>query len=150
MLERHATSERENAELVAFSATFSGPIPPPALLEGYNDAVPGLGDRIGAQWEAEAVHRRKALDFIAETDRLALIGYHAGERRGSRNALVLGIGVLVVIVVAMLLDYPAIGLTGTVAAIGTMMWAMRRDASGPGEPRLTAESIERGVEGGDA
>jgi len=47
-------------------ATFSGPLPPPSLLQGYDDIQPGFAERIVRMAEGEADHRRqmehKALD----------------------------------------------------------------------------------------
>jgi uncharacterized membrane protein len=38
--------------------TFSGPLPPPDVLAGYNDAVPNGADRIVKLAEEQAAHRR--------------------------------------------------------------------------------------------
>lgn len=132
------------------TASFSGPIPLPGLLKQYNDAIPGLGDEIAAQWKAEAEHRRETIDFIRQTDRLALEKYHEGESVGSRNALILGIGVLLIVALAIVMRSEAIGVAAMVTAIGGIIWAMRRDSSGPGEPRLTAGDLEDGEGEGEA
>lgn len=38
------------------SATFSGPIPPPSVLDGYENICPGAAERIIAMAEREAEH----------------------------------------------------------------------------------------------
>lgn len=38
---------------------YSGPLPHPAILKGYNDVVPGSADRIITQFEEQGRHRRK-------------------------------------------------------------------------------------------
>ena len=38
---------------------FQGPIPPPSILNQYNDMLPGAADRIIAMAEKEAAHRHK-------------------------------------------------------------------------------------------
>lgn len=38
--------------------SFQGPIPPPAVLEGYERVVPGAAERILRMAEQEALHRR--------------------------------------------------------------------------------------------
>jgi Predicted membrane protein (DUF2335) len=43
---------------VAFSESFAGPLPPPALLAEYEQALPGLAERIVAMAENEGNHRR--------------------------------------------------------------------------------------------
>ena len=39
-------------------ASFSGPIPPPTVLEGYERIIPGAAERILAMAEADAKHQR--------------------------------------------------------------------------------------------
>lgn len=39
-------------------AGFSGPIPPPSVLEGYEQIVPGSAERIIRMAEAESTHRQ--------------------------------------------------------------------------------------------
>lgn len=40
------------------AAAFAGPMPPPAIFAGYEQACPGLADRIAKMAEVEAEHRR--------------------------------------------------------------------------------------------
>ncbi|MEI7837552.1 MAG: DUF2335 domain-containing protein [Planctomycetota bacterium] len=44
--------------LVAISQQFTGPLPPPEMLQKYNETLPGLGERLVYQFESEAAHRR--------------------------------------------------------------------------------------------
>jgi uncharacterized membrane protein len=39
--------------------SFSGPLPPPEILEKYNQALPGLGERIICMAEQQARHRQE-------------------------------------------------------------------------------------------
>lgn len=39
---------------------FSGPLPPPEVLRGYNDVLPGAAERIFTMAEAQAEHRRRS------------------------------------------------------------------------------------------
>ncbi len=41
------------------SATFEGPIPHPALLQGYDELVPGAADRLIRMAEDQAAHERE-------------------------------------------------------------------------------------------
>lgn len=43
---------------VSIEAAFSGPLPHPAILRGYEDACPGAADRIIAMAERQGEHRR--------------------------------------------------------------------------------------------
>lgn len=49
--------EREERQLIARYASFSGPLPPPAALEQYNEVLPGSAERILAMAENEQRHR---------------------------------------------------------------------------------------------
>jgi uncharacterized membrane protein len=54
------TPKREQQVMVqAQMMSYSGPLPHPAILRGFNDIVPGSADRIIAQFEEQGRHRRK-------------------------------------------------------------------------------------------
>ncbi len=61
-----AKATRELKKLIAISASYTGPIPPPSLLKGYHAIDPALVDEIMRRWGAEQDHRhmqdRKHLD----------------------------------------------------------------------------------------
>ncbi len=50
------TGTTTTTQLVA--ASYSGPLPPPAALERYEQICPGASDRILKQWEAQTQHRQ--------------------------------------------------------------------------------------------
>ena len=54
-------------------ASWSGPLPPPQVLQGFNQLVENGAERVFKQFEWEAEHRRHLESYVAETDR--------GERR---------------------------------------------------------------------
>lgn len=41
------------------SSEFSGPIPPPAIIKGYEEVLPGAADRIITMAETQAQHRQE-------------------------------------------------------------------------------------------
>jgi hypothetical protein len=50
---------RQNAPLtIAIASAHSGPLPPPAMLREYSEAIPGLGNTIVEEFRAETSHRR--------------------------------------------------------------------------------------------
>jgi uncharacterized membrane protein len=51
----HQATQREL--LIQASSSFSGPIPPPALLEKYNEIIPNGAERILAMAEKQSAHR---------------------------------------------------------------------------------------------
>lgn len=59
---------------------FSGPLPPPALLEHYEQVLPGSAERIVAMAEGESTHRRSCEQKALEAD-VALNNRDYDERR---------------------------------------------------------------------
>lgn len=68
------------------ASSFSGPLPHPEILRGYEDLVPGAAARIMAQAETQAAHRHSL-------ERIALVG---GARRAN---LGLWLGFIIVLVI---------------------------------------------------
>src|SRR5712692_2728190 len=71
------------------TAEFSGPIPPPSLLKGYEDIVPGAAERILSMAEADASHQRE-IEFAA------LNAEVYGLRRGQVSGVIVVLAALVV------------------------------------------------------
>jgi uncharacterized membrane protein len=49
-------------------ASFSGPLPPPNLLEGYERVLPGAADRIIAMAEQQMAHRQRVEHSIVQSN----------------------------------------------------------------------------------
>jgi len=49
---------RTTAEIKISASEFSGPLPPPELLKGYNEAFAGCAERVVAMAEAQSKHRQ--------------------------------------------------------------------------------------------
>lgn len=47
----------ERAVAKVIQSEFSGPIPPPSIIKGYEDILPGTAERIVAMAENQAKHR---------------------------------------------------------------------------------------------
>ena len=60
--------QSEIIEAVSVSMGFSGPIPHPQILAGYEKIVPGAGDRILRMAENEAKHRHSVDDRCIRAD----------------------------------------------------------------------------------
>ena len=71
-----------NLRHLLYSASFSGPLPPPSTLAGYEAALPGSADRILKLTEEEAVHRR-------EMERERVTHNHSEVSRGQLYAFIL-------------------------------------------------------------
>ena len=63
-------SRNKGRVVVAGSAVeFSGPIPPPSVLQKYNDVCPGCAERILTMAEKEADHRRRMEEEVIAIQR---------------------------------------------------------------------------------
>jgi uncharacterized membrane protein len=120
---------------VELSASFSsGPLPPPPVLDGYEQVVPGLAREIADQWKAETAHRHATIDGLRQTDRDAMLAYYKGERRGQYLATVLFAGIIGVAVLAIFRESQVIGISAIVTGGTSAIWAMRRRSDGPSPP----------------
>lgn len=54
--------------MVVQSAHFSGPIPPPATLEKYNEIIPNGAERIMAMAQRQSAHRENLETKVIEAD----------------------------------------------------------------------------------
>lgn len=62
-------SGRATTELaVKQTLEFSGPLPPPQLLKGYNDAFAGCAERVVAMAERQSAHRQELEKKIIESN----------------------------------------------------------------------------------
>lgn len=50
------------------SQSFSGPLPPPEVLQKFNDVVPGAAERIVRMAEEQATHRKELERKVIESD----------------------------------------------------------------------------------
>lgn len=117
--------------LAVQGASFSGPLPAPGILAYYDEVVPGLAREIVDQWKAETRHRHTIVTGMRETDHEDLVRYYDAERRGQVLAFLAIVGVLVVAVIAIVLDRPAVGVAGLLTGGAAAIWAMRRRSGGP-------------------
>lgn len=67
---------RANNHLSVSQQSFSGPIPPPALLEGYESILPGAAERILALAEREAAHRHEIEKQVTDANIRLAKGEH--------------------------------------------------------------------------
>ena len=66
-------ADRKNGEVMA--ASYSGPLPPPAMFEQYNNVVPGAAERILQMAEKQSEHRHDIENRIVRTEtRKSVIG----------------------------------------------------------------------------
>ena len=94
-------------------SAYKGPLPPPEILQKYNDIEPGLADRIVKMAEAQALHRQ-GLESGVILERA----------RSERQGQWLGFAVAMVAIVGsfglIALGKDAVGITGVLGTIGTL------------------------------
>lgn len=77
------TTDEQKAKLIAQQQFFEGPIPPPVILEGYEQICPGAADRILKM--AESV-----TDHVNKLERDAVEAKHKEVARGQRFGFSIG------------------------------------------------------------
>jgi uncharacterized membrane protein len=92
------------------SQKYSGPLPPPHMLEEYEHVQTGLADRIVSMAENEQKHRHSL-------ETLAVSGEINKDRRGQRYALAVS---LIIIIGSVGLIYANHEISGSVLAGGTL------------------------------
>jgi len=103
--------EEEITSIVkAVSQSYSGPIPPPAMLDGYEMVQTGLADRIVSMAENEQQHRHSLENF-------AVSGEINKDKRGQWFALTVS---LAIILGSVGLIYAGHEVSGSVLAGGTL------------------------------
>ncbi len=120
----------ERGTTAVFSAIryFAGPLPPPAILTGYNEALPGLANRIVTVAKEEAKHRRGIeRDCLNRDTTLQL--------RGQAFGFTIAPFTFAVAAVLIWMDKPLYGLSAVLAAVGGLsglfLWTKSKSASGP-------------------
>jgi len=121
----------EAAAVLSAVQYFAGPLPPPQVLEGYNQAVPGLADRIVTMAEDEGRHRREKERRHQEHDSKV-------ELRGQIFGFSIAICSFVIAGILIALDRPLYGLIPLVTAVGGLsglfVWAKSKSAPRTVEP----------------
>jgi Predicted membrane protein (DUF2335) len=64
----------EVLEMISQSMSYSGPLPPPFMMQQYDDTLPGLADRIMKMAENEQGLRRRDNGWILTNDTIARVG----------------------------------------------------------------------------
>ena len=99
--------------VVEHTALWSGPMPPPDIVRGYNDAVENGGERVFQQFEVEADHRRR-MNWRGQTFAFIIA------ISGRVCALIFSIAFLGVAVYALKINQPWVagaGLSGSLALV---------------------------------
>ena len=60
--------EQKSAQAIVMSESWSGPFPPPSVIEKYEDMVPGAADRILKMTENQTAHRIEIEKIVIRGD----------------------------------------------------------------------------------
>lgn len=104
--------------------TFSGPLPPPALLRQYEETLPGLADRIMSQAEQQSTHR-------IDLERRIIVSDQRRSWGGLVAGVFLALAVLTIAAVLTLNGHEAVGaIIGSVdvASVAAVFLVERRAA----------------------
>jgi uncharacterized membrane protein len=112
-------------------ASFSGPLPPPAILREYDEISPGAADRIIAMAEKEQSHRHSWEKHALSADSWYSM---AGIMAGWTTAIVLAVGA----VVAAAYGQVAVGLALAGVSATGMVWKLVQGRSEKPEKRSAA------------
>lgn len=106
------------------SRTHQGPLPPPELLHGYEQALPGAAERIVAMAEREQAHRH--------TQEARMIGGEYRTRWSGQAAMIIAIIVLGLLVAYCVHEKQPLA-AGVIAAIGVVAGTILRYTQQKGE-----------------
>lgn len=104
---------------VTTAAWWQGPLPPPAALQGFDDVVPGLAERIARAWEVESAHRRE----IEKSDQR---GFYRDLTHSKIQALVFVLSALGLAGFCAWLDQPWLGGILGGGTLAGVVWAFVR------------------------
>lgn len=106
---------------------FSGPIPPPNIIAGYEEAVPGAADRIIRMAERQSAHRQKLELLTAQTEsRDSLLGVLFAFLLGSGCLAACVVMVIAVPGAAGVISGSFVGITGIGAIVGAFLKNTRK------------------------
>lgn len=93
---------------------YSGPIPPPTFIEGYERVVPGFGKQLLEQFLAQSDHR-----MVLE--KLVIQGNRANEERGQWFSFIIFMTVTICSFVAIYKGKSIEGVSGIIIALGSAL-----------------------------
>ena len=118
---------------LAMATTWSGPIPPAAMLREYEDAFPGTAERILTVFETEGSHRRAQDVEAAKQSRLLVEAQVFVMKFGAVSTAVIALGgIIVASILAMSGQYPLAAAIGGGELVGlTVLGVVRRPKNAP-------------------
>lgn len=131
--EKQGAAAQATLHSITHSQSFSGPLPPPQVLQQYNAAHPDLANRIVQMAENEQTHRHLI-------ENKALEGSIKAEERGQCYALAICI---VVVLASFGVIWKGYEISGSILAGGTLSTLAYVFITGRKEKRIPEDSSER-------
>jgi uncharacterized membrane protein len=108
---------RTTTEIQISASQFSGPLPPPELLKGYNEAFAGCAERVVAMAEAQSRHRQALENRVIDSN-------CANETRAQWFAFILALVVIVGGVYLLAMGKSVQGFSAIILAVGSLAGAL--------------------------
>lgn len=92
--DEEVSPQQENSSLsqqISATVQFTGPLPPPSILEQYNRILPSAADRILSMAEREQEHRHKMQEKLVDSQILDVKQERSERRLGQIFGLVIGV-----------------------------------------------------------
>ena len=117
------TIQKTTQQQVEITQAFSGPLPPPEVLQKYNEISPGAADRIITMAENEAAHRHEIEQLIVRSE--------AREGRiGQIFALIIGVVTICTGGLTAVYGSPIaggfIGTGGVIGLVSAFIWGRKK------------------------
>ncbi|MDA3971512.1 MAG: DUF2335 domain-containing protein [Desulfobulbaceae bacterium] len=110
-----------------------GPIPAPAILQQYDDIIPGAAERILQMAEQDAAHQHAMHRNALDAQRFEV-------RRGQIFGFGIGLAALSASIIALVLGYPTTaGILGGTTVVGLVTVFVKERSSAPSEEVTTAK-----------
>lgn len=114
-----ASKNHNNLVVEERTVSFSGPLPPPEVLEKYNKIVPGAAERIIKMAEQQSAHRRSLETQVINSDiKNSKLGLFFGFIIGLAGI----IGAIITSVYASQLVGGALGISSLAALVGVFIY----------------------------
>lgn len=122
--------EVERAVARVIQSEFSGPIPPPSIIEGYENVLPGAADRLITMAERQSEHRQ-------DMEKIMVTSESRDGLLGILFAFILGIGCIIAAIIIVVrvpqnagaISGALIGVTGIGSIIATFIKSTRQNTS---------------------
>lgn len=121
-----------NRQVVVGQAHFSGPLPPPVVLEQYNQVVPGAAERILAMAESQSKHRREIEALVIGSD-------IKNSRMGLVCGLIIGLAGLIAAVIVAVVGYPILSGIMGFSTLGSLIGVFVHGSQGRRQEREDAK-----------